>query len=178
MDGPTFAWALARVCGLAAFAALAVSLLTGLGLRTGVLDWLGSSRELRGLHEYTTLLWAPLGGLHVLALLLDDTARVRPLDLLVPFQVPYGGLAVGLGTLSLQAYLLVGVTGWLRRRMGARAWRWAHRLSYPAFGTVFGHGLLAGTDWGDPVVSALTWATAGLLLFLTVARVAWGRLPR
>ncbi|HZV48716.1 MAG TPA: hypothetical protein VFD49_02985 [Candidatus Dormibacteraeota bacterium] len=177
MDGPTFAWALARVCGLAAFTALSISLLTGLGLRTGVLDWLGSNRELRALHEYATVLWAPLGGLHVLALLLDTTARVGLTDLLVPFRMPYGTLAIGLGTLSLQTYLLVGVTGWLRRRMGARAWRWAHRLSYPAFGLLFGHGLLAGTDWGDPVISTLAWATAGLLLLLTVARMVWGRLP-
>ena len=84
MDGSTVAWVLARVCGLAAFAALAIALVTGLGLRTGVLDWLGNNRELRTLHEYTTLLWAPLGGLHVLALLLDTTARIGPLDLLVP----------------------------------------------------------------------------------------------
>ncbi len=178
MDASTFAWALARVSGLAAFAALGIALLTGLALRTGVLDWLGSNRELRVLHEYTTLLWAPLGGLHVVALLLDATARIGPLDLLLPFRVPYGTVAIGLGTLSLEAYLLVAVSGWWRRRMGAHAWRWAHRLSYPAFGLLFGHGLLAGTDWGDPAISAMTWATAGFLCLLALARLIWGRLPR
>src|SRR5262249_10443174 len=81
-------WMVARVAGLTAFAALSISLLSGLSLRTGVLDWLGSNRVLRSLHEYTTVLWMPLGALHIIALLLDRTARIGPLDLVVPFLVP------------------------------------------------------------------------------------------
>jgi sulfoxide reductase heme-binding subunit YedZ len=170
-------WVVARVAGLTALAALSMSLLTGVAIRTGVLDWLGSNRTLRSLHEYTTVLWMPLGAVHIGALLLDQTARVRPLDLVVPFQVPYGGLAVGLGTVSFQVFLLVTVTGLLRRRMDSQAWQWLHRLSYVAYGLLFVHSLLAGSDVGDPVVAALTWSTAGLLALLTAARVIWGRLP-
>src|SRR5439155_835787 len=84
---------LARVCGLTSFGALAISLLTGAALRTAVLDWLGSNRSLRSLHEYTAVLWIPLGVLHVGSLLLDHTARVGLLDLVVPFRMPYGALA-------------------------------------------------------------------------------------
>ena len=91
-----FTWILARVAGLSSLAALSMALLTGVALRTGVLDWMGSNRVLRSLHEYTTVLWIPLGALHVVALLLDQTARVRVVDILVPFLVPYGGLAIGL----------------------------------------------------------------------------------
>jgi DMSO/TMAO reductase YedYZ heme-binding membrane subunit len=61
--------------------------------------------------------------------------------------------------------------------MDGQAWQWLHRLSYVGFGLLFLHVVLAGTDAGDPVVSALTWATAGLLALLTAARVIWGRLP-
>ena len=39
----TFLWVLARVTGLTATAALGISLLTGLALRSAVLDWLASS---------------------------------------------------------------------------------------------------------------------------------------
>jgi predicted ferric reductase len=177
VDAQLFAWVLARVAGLAAFAALSMSLLSGLAIRTGVLDWLGGSRVLRSLHEYTTVLWVPFGGLHVLALLLDRTARIRPVDLVVPFLVPYGGLAIGLGTATFQVLLLVTVTGFLRRRMDARAWQWLHRLSYVAYGLLFLHAVLAGSDLGDPVVAALAWSTAGLLAILTAARVIWGRPP-
>lgn len=177
MNAELLTWLVARVAGLTALAALSMSLLSGVALRTGVLDWLGSNRALRSLHEYTTILWAPLGALHVLALLLDQTARVRPLDLLVPFLVPYGSVAVGLGTVSLQVLALVTAAALLRRRMDSQAWQWLHRLSYPAYGLVFLHALLGGSDLGDPVVAALIWATAGMLALLTAARVIWGRLP-
>lgn len=177
MNADLFLWLLARVAGLSSFAALSISLLSGLALRTGVLDWLGSNRALRSLHEYTTLLWVPLAGLHVLALLLDRTARVRVVDVVVPFLMPYGRLAIGLGTVALLVFALVTVTGFLRRRMENRTWQWVHRLSYAAFGLLFLHAVLAGSDFADPVVAALTWATAGLLLVLTAARVLWGRLP-
>jgi sulfoxide reductase heme-binding subunit YedZ len=170
-------WVVARVAGLSALTALSISLLTGVALRTGVLDWLGSNRMVRSLHEYTTVLWMPLGALHVGALLLDQTARVRPLDVVVPFLVPYGGVAIGLGTVSLQVFLLVAITGLMRRRMESQAWQWLHRLSYVAYGLLFLHSLLAGSDVGDPVVAALTWSTAGMLALLTAARVIWGRLP-
>jgi len=172
-----FLWVLARVAGLTAFAALSIALLSGLAMRTGVLDWVGSNRVLRSLHEYTTVLWMPLGVLHVLALLLDRTARIRVVDLVVPFQVPYGTLAIGLGTIAAEVLVVVAVTGYLKRRIQGRTWQWVHRLSYVAFGLLFLHGLLAGSDFGDPAVSALTWATAGLLALLTAARVIWGRLP-
>lgn len=170
-------WVVARVAGLTALTALSMSLLTGVALRTGVLDWLGSNRILRSLHEYTTVLWIPLGALHIGALLLDQTARITPLDLVVPFLVPYGSLAIGLGTLTFQLFLVVAVTGLLRRRIESQAWQWLHRLSYVAYGLLFVHSLLAGSDAADPVVAALTWSTAGLLALLTAARVIWGRLP-
>ena len=177
MDLDLFLWALARVTGLASFVALAISLLTGLALRTAVLDWLGSNRALRSTHEYTTVLWIPLGLLHVVALLGDQTARIRVVDLLVPFLAPYGTAAIGFGTIALELFALVAVTGWLRRRMSAHLWQWLHRLSYAGFALLFLHAVLGGTDFSDPLVSALTWSLAAVLATLGLARLLWGRLP-
>lgn len=170
-------WSLARVAGLASFVALSISLLTGLALRTAVLDWLGSNRVLRSTHEYTAVLWIPLGLLHISALLLDQTARIRPLDLVVPFLAPYGAFPIGLGTLTFELFAVVAVTGWLRRRLNAELWQWLHRLSYGAFALLFLHALLGGTDFSDPLVSAFTWSVAAVLATLSVARLVWGRLP-
>ena len=171
MTTDQFMWLLARVCGLASYASLAIALLTGIALRTAVLDWLGSNRALRSLHEYTTVLWIPLGALHVIALLLDHTARVTPIDVFVPFLAPYGTLAIGLGTLSLDILVLVTVTAWMKRRMKQAAWQWLHRLAYVAFALVFAHALLGGTDFSDPIVSAITWGTAAALITLAVFRL-------
>ncbi len=180
MDPDTFAWVLARVCGLASFAALSISLLSGAALRTAVLDWLATNRSVRSLHEFTAVLWMPLGGLHMVAIVLDRTARIGVADLFIPFRVDYGDpratLAIGLGTLTFELFLLVAVTGWLKRRIRADAWRWIHRLSYLAFAMLFLHAVLGGTDFSDPVVSALTWATTFGLATIAVARLLWGRL--
>jgi len=176
MTTDQFLWTLARVTALSAYGSLAVAVLTGIALRTGVLDWLGNNRALRSLHEYATVLWVPLGVLHVIALVLDSTSRVGWLDLFVPFRAPYGTLAIGLGTLSLDLLLVVTITSFFKRRMRADVWRWVHRLAYVAFALVFIHAVLGGTDFSDPVVSAITWAAAAGLGILAVTRVFAGRL--
>jgi predicted ferric reductase len=177
MTTDQFLWVLARVAGLSSYAALAVALVTGIALRTAVLDWLGSNRALRALHEYTTVLWIPLAGLHLVSLLLDKTARIGLLDLVIPFHSSYASLAIGLGALSVDVLLLVTVTAFLKRRMNKELWLWMHRLAYVAFALIFLHAVLSGTDFSDPVVSAITWAAAAMLLFLALVRAIWGRLP-
>jgi len=177
MTTDQFLWVLARVAGLSSYAALAVALVTGIALRTAVLDWLGSNRALRALHEYTTVLWIPLAGLHLVALLLDKTARIGLLDLVIPFHSSYASLAIGLGALSVDVLLLVTVTAFLKRRMNKELWLWMHRLAYVAFALIFLHAVLSGTDFSDPAVSAITWAAAAMLLFLALVRAIWGRLP-
>lgn len=177
MTTDQFFWVLARVAGLSSYAALAVALVTGIALRTAVLDWLGNNRALRALHEYTTVLWIPLAVLHLASLLLDKTARIGWLDLVIPFHSSYASLAIGLGALSLDVLLLVTVTAFLKRRMNKNLWLWMHRLAYVAFAMIFLHAVLSGTDFSDPIVSAITWAAAAMLVFLALVRAIWGRLP-
>jgi sulfoxide reductase heme-binding subunit YedZ len=142
-----------------------------------VLDWLGRNRVLRSLHEYTTVLWIPLAGLHVLSLLLDSTARIGLLDIFVPFHSSYGTLAVGLGASSVDLLLVVTVTSFLKRHIQKDLWLWLHRLAYAAFALVFLHSVLSGTDFSDPAVSAITWGTGAALLTLVIVRTLGGRLP-
>jgi DMSO/TMAO reductase YedYZ heme-binding membrane subunit len=177
MTTDQFFWVLARVAGLSSYAALAVALITGIALRSAVLDWMGSNRALRALHEYTTVLWIPLAAIHLLSLLLDKTARIGLLDLVVPFHSSYGTLAIGLGALSVDILLVVTVTAFFKRRMNKSVWLWLHRLAYAAFALTFLHAVLSGTDFSDPLVSAITWAAGAMLLFLALARAIWGRLP-
>ncbi|HUE69085.1 MAG TPA: hypothetical protein VMP38_12930 [Candidatus Acidoferrum sp.] len=177
MTADQFFWVLARVAGLASYAALAIALVTGIALRTLVLDWLGSNRLVRSLHEYTIVLWIPLAVIHIGSLLLDQTARIGVLDVFIPFHSSYGTLAIGLGSLSLDILLLVSVTAYLKRRMRKEVWLWVHRLSYGAFALAFVHAVLSGTDFSDPAVSAITWGAAATLVTLTVARLLGGRLP-
>ena len=177
MTGDQFFWVLARVAGLGSYAALAIALITGIALRTAVLDWMATNRIVRSVHEYTTVLWVPLAALHLVSLLLDKTAKIGLLDLFVPFHSSYGQLAIGLGAISLDALLVVTVTGLLRRHLSKGLWIWLHRLSYGAFALIFFHAVLSGTDFSDPTVSAITWGTAAALLTLGIVRLTGGRLP-
>ena len=175
-----FFWVLGRVGGLSSFAALSISLVTGVAIRSGLLGPLAANRALKAAHEFTAILWIPLGGLHVVSLVFDQTARLSPLDVVVPFLSGYdaaGRLALGLGTVAFDLFALVAITGWLRGRMERRAWTWIHRLAYPAFAVMFLHAVLGGSDFSSPEVSALTWSTAFALGVLSLARVVWGRLP-
>ena len=177
MTTDQFFWVLARVTGLSSYAALAVALVTGIALRTAVLDWLGNNRALKALHEYATVLWIPLAVIHILALLLDKTARIGVLDVVVPFHSSYGVLGIGLGVLSVDLLLVVTISAFFKRQMNKDLWVWLHRLAYPAFALIFLHSVLSGTDFSDPLVSAITWAAAAMLLLLALARAMWGRLP-
>ena len=177
MTTDQFFWVLARVAGLSSYASLAIALVTGIALRTAVFDWLGSNRVVRSLHEYTIVLWIPLALIHVGSLLLDNTARIAWLDVFVPFHSAYGTLGIGLGALSLDVLLCVSLAAYLKRRMRKDVWLWIHRLAYGAFALVFLHAVLSGTDFSDPVVSAITWGSAAALVTLAVARALGGRLP-
>ncbi len=164
MDPQLLVWIVARATGLASYIALCIAVLSGIALRTSVLDFLATNRALRNLHDFTTWLWIPLGGAHVAALLLDKTAQITPLDLVVPFQVSYAPLAIGLGTVSLDIIVVVTVTSWLK-------------LSYVAFVTLFIHGLRSGTDFDAPLISAVSWSVALGIALLALSRVLFGRLP-
>jgi sulfoxide reductase heme-binding subunit YedZ len=177
MDPQLVVWIVARATGVAAYIALCLSILSGIALRTSVLDFLATNRALRSLHDFMTWVWIPLGLAHAGSLLLDRTAQIAPLDLVVPFRVSYAPLAIGLGTLSLDIVVAITITSWLRRRLDDRLWRWIHRSSYVAFVTLFLHALLSGTDFSSPLISSISWSAALGIGLLAASRIFFGRLP-
>jgi sulfoxide reductase heme-binding subunit YedZ len=172
-------WVVARATGTAALVALALSVISGAALRSGALGWLSHNRGVRAVHDLTSVLWIPLVVAHIVALLLDPYAKVGLADLVIPFQVSYGRLAVGLGTISTQLIGVVLLTTWLRSHLTPGGWIAVHRLSYVAFIGAFAHGLMAGTDLAQPLLAALAWVTAAVLGLVAFRRVtaARGRQP-
>lgn len=177
MDPQLFFWIAARATGLSSYIALCLSILSGVALRTSVLDFLAKNRQLRALHDFMTWLWIPLGVAHVTTLVLDKTAQIRPTDAVIPFQVSYGAVPIGLGTISLDLFVIVTLTSWVRRRMNDRLWRWIHRSSYAAFLALFLHAFWSGTDFDAPLISAVSWSAALGIGLLAISRMVFGRLP-
>jgi methionine sulfoxide reductase heme-binding subunit len=164
-------WIVARSTGVASLVALSLSLLTGMALRPKTLGWLSTNRAVSELHSYATVLWLPLGLAHVVAILLDPYSKVALLDLVVPFLVPYGTFAIGLGTVSVQLLLVVLVAAWSRTRLSRGQWLAFHRLSYLAFAAAFLHGILSGTDLAYPWLAGAAWLVAAILVLAGMRRV-------
>ncbi|HZS15247.1 MAG TPA: ferric reductase-like transmembrane domain-containing protein [Candidatus Dormibacteraeota bacterium] len=169
-------WEAARAAALAAFAVLALALLTGMAVRTSLLGGLARSPAVLALHSFLSWFWVPLVAVHVTALILDGTSQLSPLDAVIPFRAPYAQVPIGLGTVGLLLLVLVGVSSALRRRMSPRAFRLVHRASYPMFAIFLVHAQLAGSDFSRTWISLLGWGTLGALAVLAVARLATGRL--
>jgi sulfoxide reductase heme-binding subunit YedZ len=168
---PNLIWILARSTGAASLVALTLSVLTGIALRTGTFAWLSHNRGVRVVHGFLTVLWIPLALAHVIALLFDRYAQVGLLDLLIPFGVSYGRLAVGLGTISAQLIVVVLISTWLRSSLTLGQWQAFHRLSYVAFVAAFAHGIMSGTDLANPLIAGLAWITAGAVALIALRRV-------
>ena len=168
-------WIIARSTGTAALVALVLSVLSGMALRSGALTWLSHNRGVRAVHDLTSVLWLPLAIAHVIALILDPYAKIGVADLVVPFLVSYGSLAIGLGTISLQLIVVVLVSTLLRDQLTHQGWLAIHRLSYLAFVAAFAHGLLAGTDLAQPVLTALAWVVAAVVVIVGFRRLTASR---
>lgn len=122
-------------------------------------------------HQFISLLAAGFVALHLLALLFDPFIRFSLLNLLLSLDQPYKRIAVDLGVIALYALAVVLASSWLRRRMSQRTWRGLHYASFAVFFLVTLHGLLAGSDAGQPWMHALYVGAAASVLFLVVARL-------
>jgi sulfoxide reductase heme-binding subunit YedZ len=77
--------------------------------------------------------------------------------------------------------IVVAASSGLRRRIGFRAWRRLHWLTYAVFGAASAHGIMAGPDSSRP---AMVWfyvvaiaAVAGATSWRAMAAPARGRRP-
>ncbi|MFO0759413.1 MAG: hypothetical protein U0359_23165 [Byssovorax sp.] len=170
-EGPMF-WNLARVAGVTAYIALTGTVALGLLASTGALDvWIARARSLE-LHRFLSSVTLALLAAHGIAFLGDAQARFDLLDLLVPFLAPYRPLAVGIAVVASYLLVVVHLSAILRARLGQRAFRALHALSFPAFWLVSAHGILAGSDAHRPGMRAVYLVCAGLVIALTLYRFA------
>src|SRR4030088_1733653 len=127
-------WEIARASGLAAYAALCISILSGISPRTQALSFLASNRAVRALHDWTPWIVIPAALVHIVALLLDATARIGVLDVFVPFLTSYGQPAIRAGTISSRPFIGVLVPHLVPPPFKYKPWQWWHRVSYLGFG--------------------------------------------
>jgi len=161
----TPAWDTARAAGITAL------VLSGLTVATGTLfaaRWLtggGRAAVLRAVHEGVALATLAAVAVHGIALVLDPWLKASATQLLVPFASPYRPAAVALGQIAAYGFLLLGPTYYIRKHLGAKGWKNAHRFVAAFWGLAIVHALTAGTD------ASTTWFLAATLPVLIAAGV-------
>jgi methionine sulfoxide reductase heme-binding subunit len=145
-------WLAGRAAGITAYLLLTLQVVLGLVLShpTNQTTW-KLSKRLFPWHENIWVFVLAFLGAHIVSLVIDPYAGVGLAGALVPGLSSYRSPAVALGTLSLYALLVTGLTARYTKRLPAGAWLLIHRFSALVFALAWMHGLLAGTDSGSLV---------------------------
>ena len=160
---PTF-WLLARSSGLVAYALLAASVVLGLVVKSRPLGSSVSPAAVVDVHRFLALLGLGALALHGAALVADDAVDIGLGALLVPGASSYRPVATALGVLAAELMVVIYLSFSVRRRIGAKAWRALHWLTYLVFALATLHGLAAGTDSGRTWALAFYGAAVGAVL--------------
>nr|WP_179389172.1 ferric reductase-like transmembrane domain-containing protein [Psychromicrobium silvestre] len=142
-------WATGRVSGIVGLALLTISVLLGLVTRSG--------RPLPGLprfsvslvHRNVAVLSTAFIVLHVVTLLFDSYAKLNLINVFLPFFGSFKPFWQGLGTVAFDFLIAILITGLLRQRIGAKAFRLVHWLVYAMWPLGLAHSIGNGTDGTD-----------------------------
>jgi predicted ferric reductase len=174
VSGDTTLWYMTRAAAISAYVLLTGTAALGLlrsTLRSSGTRAPGAIRLLDDVHPYVALLAFAFTVLHIVTLLFDPVVTFSLTNLLVPFDEPYAPFATSLGVLSLYALGIVWLSSWLRRKLSYGFWRGLHFFSFVGFFLVTLHGVLAGTDSGEPWMRLVYFASAALISLLVFARL-------
>lgn len=167
-------WYLTRATAFAAYVTLTMAVALGM-LRTVArragerLSWVVDE-----LHQFVSALALLLVLAHLLSIFLDPYLPFTAANLLLPLDEPYRPFAVRLGVFAFYALLLVLASSWLRRRLRYGTWRALHYLGFVTFALATAHGVLAGSDAGEPWMRGVYVGAGSAVAFLLLIRLLAG----
>ena len=161
----TVTWDVARAGGFTAYVLLTLAVVVGLMLSTKVQSPSRWPRLLNSeLHNFLTLLSAIFMVVHVLAVWLDPFTHFGWSEVFIPLASHYRPVWMVLGIVALYLGIAIGISTWLRPRIGYTWWRRLHVLTLGIYALVTVHGIGTGSD-------THTWWGLGIYL-VSVALVA------
>jgi sulfoxide reductase heme-binding subunit YedZ len=171
-------WFAARGAGIVSL--LLLTAVVSLGLLTAV-RWQSPSwpRFLTtGLHRNLALLSVAFLGVHIVTAITDPYTSLGIVAAAIPFASSYRPLWVGLGVIAFDLMLAVLITSLVRERIGQRAWRAIHWLTYGFWLLALAHGIGAGSDAFAPWMLGIGSACIGVIACVLLWRVSAGRSNR
>ena len=151
-------WITSRAAGIIAL--LAASLAVTVGLSRRGRDW-------RVVHESLSLATMVALAVHALSLLGDSYLKPSLADVTIPFVSSYERLWMSVGIVAGWAFVILGLSYYVRARIGIQRWRTLHRFTALAWVLGIVHALTMGTDAGTAwflLTVALVAIPAGALL--------------
>lgn len=171
-------WVVSRASGIVAIAAVSIAVLIGLTMSTRSVRRPGAKRALMRLHEHVALIGLVAIAVHGLALLGDRWLHPSVGEIAVPFTISYRTAFTGMGVLGGYLAALLGLSFYLRRRIGAKRWRALHRATVLVWVLGVVHTLGAGTDAATLPLRALLLATGIPIVYLASLRVLQSIAPQ
>jgi methionine sulfoxide reductase heme-binding subunit len=168
-------WIASRASGIVALVLVTVSVALGLTMTGKPVRRPGLNRRLRAIHEQTALAALVAIGVHGIALLADPWLKPGLTGVTVPFALSLHTFWTGLGVFAAYLAALLGLSFYLRRRIGAQLWRKAHRATIAVYVLGLFHALGAGTDTGSALFLAWAVGTGVPIAILFVYRIGASR---
>jgi len=167
-------WITSRAAGGAALLLSSASVVLGLMMSSSRRS--PNRRDLRTLHEALSLTALAMVGLHGVTLLGDAYLNPGVAGIVVPFLGSYRPLWTGIGILAGYGLAGLGLSYYLRNRIGARRWKRLHRLTAFFWIAAIVHTLGAGSDsaqaWFLILLGAFALPAVALLVLRWLGRAA------
>jgi methionine sulfoxide reductase heme-binding subunit len=173
---PHLFWITSRAAGVAALALASLAVSLGLLMSTKLLK--GKMADLRVAHEVLSLSTIVAILVHGLALVGDKYLHPSLADIAVPFLGSYKTFWTSIGIIGGWGLILLGLSYYARRRIGALRWRKLHRFTALAWLAGLGHAIGMGTDAGQVWFLAMIAIVAIPALGLLVPRLLGRGRPR
>jgi sulfoxide reductase heme-binding subunit YedZ len=167
-------WLASRASGLVALVLLGASVGLGLLMAARAVRRPGLPRVLLALHEHLALAALVAIAVHGLTLLGDRWLHPGPVGIAIPFAMDHRPLWTGIGIVAGYLGAALGLSFYARKRVGAKRWRNAHRLTPLVYVLAVTHTLGAGTDAATPWLRSGLVVLSAPLVYLAVLRA----LPR
>ncbi len=171
-------WFASRSLGIVAMLTLAISVALGLMMAGRLASRPGLMPKLRRVHEAMTLVTLGLIAGHGGLLLFDSYLHPGLAGLTIPFAMSYRPLFTGLGIIAGWGAVILGLSFYVRKRIGAKLWRKLHRLMIVVYLLALTHTVGAGSNGLSPWMLWMLSALTAPVVFAFVLRIFGARAPR
>lgn len=164
-------WLASRASGIAALVFVTISVALGLMMSSKLTRHPKLSRRVTAIHEQTALAGMFAIVVHAVTLLADPWLNPGVSGILVPFTMDYRPLFTGLGVIAGLLALFLGLTFYIRKDVGAKFWRRAHRATILVYLLAVVHTIGAGSDASSTVMKWWLILTTPPIVILFLYRV-------